>query len=122
MITLNPAQLKQYREDGYCLVRNLIPTAVTGPVRQRTLAVIEELPVWGKEAWHAVDPQRYHNKAGQPIPGCIQLPAKEEAVFRSMADHPNLAAAMSQLLGGPVQRYTDQVGICLLYTSPSPRD
>ena len=111
MITLNPAQLKQYREDGYCLVRNLIPTTVTEPVRRRTLAVIEDLPEWGKEAWHAVDPERYQNQAGQPIPGGIQLPAKEEAVFRTMADHPNLAAAMSQLLGGPVQRYTDQIGI-----------
>ena len=111
MITLNPKQLQQYREEGYCLVRNLIPPAVIAPVRQRTLAMIENPPAWVEESWQVIDPQRYQTKADQPLPAGIQLPAKEEAAFQTMADHPNLAAAMSQLLGGDVQRFTDQVGI-----------
>ena len=111
MIALNPNQLRQYREDGYCLVRNLIPPAVIDPVRKRTLTVIDEPPAWVDRSWHAIDPQRYRNQAGQPIPAGIQLPAKEETPFQTMADHPNLAATMSQLLGGAVRRYTDQIGI-----------
>ena len=111
MLTLNSTQLQQFREDGYCLVRNLIPTAITEPVRQRTLATIEKPPVWFEKSWQALDPQRYQNKDGQPIPASLQLPAEEEAVFKAMADHPNLVGAMSQLLGGDVCRYTDQIGI-----------
>jgi len=111
IIPLNPTQLQQYRDEGYCLVRNLIPSAVGAAVRQRTLAVIADLPAWGNRACQVLDPQRYQNHAGQPLPAGIQLPAQEEAVFQTMADHPNLATAMGQLLGGAVQRFTDQVGI-----------
>jgi ectoine hydroxylase-related dioxygenase (phytanoyl-CoA dioxygenase family) len=38
----------------------------------------------------------------------VQRPAKQEQVFRDIADHPNLQSAMAQLLGGPVERFTDQ--------------
>ena len=110
-MTLTPLQLQQYREDGYCLVRNLIPPAVVEPVRKRILDAIDHPPVWTERSWQALDPQRYQNTAGQPVPGSFQLPAQEESVFLTLADHPNLVAAMSQFLGGAVQRFTDQVGI-----------
>jgi len=111
MISLNSTQLQQYRDEGYCLVRNLIPQSVTAPVRQRTTAMVENPPGWSKKSWQVLDPQRYQNKAGQPLPSGIQGPAQEESVFKTMADHPNLAAVMNQLLGGKVQRFTDQIGV-----------
>ena len=48
------------------------------------------------------------------IPGGVQNPARHGETFRAVADHPNLQAAMSQLLGGVVKRYTDQ---CLIKTA-----
>ena len=32
----------------------------------------------------------------------------QEEVFKAIADHPNLQSVMGQLLGGPVERFTDQ--------------
>jgi hypothetical protein len=112
MNTLTSLHRQQFREDGYCLVRNLIPTAVVEPVRNRIMAMVENPPAWGKDDyWQAIDPARYQNPAGQALPSGIQAPAREEAVFRAMAGHPNLAAAMSELLGGSVQLSADQVGV-----------
>ena len=58
-----------------------------------------------------LDPGRYTSEGGGPLPGGIQHPAGREEVFARIADHPRLTEAMAALLGGPVKRYTDQIGV-----------
>jgi hypothetical protein len=110
LLPLSAHHLQQYRDEGYTLVRQLIPPEVLAAVRRRTLAVIADVSVWPHTRFQFVDPQRYRQPNGMAIPVGIQRPALQEPVFDQVARHPNLAAAMGQLLGGPVKLFTDQIG------------
>ncbi len=105
---LTPTQLEQYQNEGYTLVRGLIPRKEVAAVRARLMELLEDFPAWGERKMQVLDPSKYRNAKGQMIPVGVQLPAQEEEVFRAVADHPNLQAAMAQLLGGSVKRFTDQ--------------
>ncbi|MCG3147427.1 MAG: hypothetical protein PCFJNLEI_00867 [Verrucomicrobiae bacterium] len=108
MIPITSQQQQQYRDEGYTVVRDLIPRDAVAAVRTRLLELLEDEPAWGKKHFQVLDPAKYRNAKGQLIPVGVQSPASQEAVFRGVADHPNLQAAMAQLLGGPVKRFTDQ--------------
>lgn len=110
-IRLSPEHLRQYREEGYTLVRNLIPTDDTAPVLAGLMDIEADPEAWPAEHFQFADPAKVRNERGQKIPGGVQLPSKLSETFRRMADHPNLQSAMSQILGGPVKRFTDQCGI-----------
>lgn len=99
-----------YADVGYCLDRNLIPRAAVDAARARVVAVMEDQPAWAEE-WQVLDPKRRLNSRGQPLPIGLQLPSRHEPVFDAVARHPNLVAAMSALLGGEVELFTDQIGI-----------
>ena len=58
-----------------------------------------------------MDPAAYTNAAGAPLPVGIQRPALYEDVFEEIAKHPNLIKAMSDILGGEVELFTDQIGV-----------
>lgn len=103
--------MQQYRDEGYCLVEGLIPAALIEAARQRVEEIVEEKPDWPESHFQVLDPQRYCSVRGEALPGGIQRPAQHEQVFCHVADHANLAAAMGLLLDGPVQRFTDQVGV-----------
>ena len=103
--------MEQYREEGYCLVRALIPAALIDAARQRTLEIAEDVPAWAPGHFQVLDPSRYKAAGGGLLPGGIQRPASQEEVFAQIADHPRLVAVMAGLLGGPVQRFTDQIGV-----------
>ena len=103
--------LRQYREEGYCLVEDLIPGDLVEAARQRTMEIAEALPDWPAKHFQVLDPGRYTSEGGGPLPGGIQHPARREEVFARIADHPRLTEAMAALLGGPVKRYTDQIGV-----------
>jgi ectoine hydroxylase-related dioxygenase (phytanoyl-CoA dioxygenase family) len=64
---------------------------------------------WPASYFQILDPEKYHNPHGGFVPLGVQLPAKQEQVFRDIADHPNLQSIMAQLLAGPVKRFTDQL-------------
>jgi hypothetical protein len=110
-MTVTAEHLSSFREDGYCLIRGLIPPEICDAVRLRVLETLEDPPEWATRAWQVIDPERYTTATGHPLPGGIQGPAHNEEVFREMATHPNLEAAMHALLGGDVTLFTDQVGV-----------
>jgi len=105
---LTQDQKTQYEEDGFTLVRGLIPQEELAPVGQRLLELLEGDHEWPDTYFQILEPGKYKNPKGGPVPIGVQRPAKQEEIFRNIADHQNLQAAMSQLLGGPVKRFTDQ--------------
>lgn len=105
---LSTAQLAQFKEDGYTVVRGLISPTEAAQVRSLLLELQSGHHDWPDEFFQILDPKRFQNERGGFVPFGVQLPAKREKKFQAIADHPNLQAAMTQLLGGPVQRYTDQ--------------
>jgi hypothetical protein len=102
-------QLQQYRDLGYCVIPGLIPDNDITAARQRLEQIITTRPAWPPERFQDLDPSRCPGPA--PVAGGIQRPGLEEEVFSRVASHPHLAEAMQALLGGPVELYTDQLGI-----------
>ena len=97
-----------FRNDGYCLLPNLVPTELLAAVRKRVCVLMEQQPDWAAR-WQILDPSRATNSKGEPLPIGIQGPASREAVFERVARHRSLEAAASSLLGGPVTMSTDQL-------------
>ncbi len=105
---LSEDQIRQYQEDGYTVVPGLVSEAETAPVRKRLIEIRDGDHDWPDSHFRVMNPEEIKNKRGGMLPVGVQKPARQEAIFRTIADHPNLQSAMAQLLGGPVQRYTDQ--------------
>ena len=105
---LSDRQKHQYREAGYTVVRGLITPAEAAQVRTRLMDILVGNHDWPDEHFQVLNPDRFRNDQGGFIPLGVQRPAKQEAIFRNIADHPNLQSVMAQLLDGPVERYTDQ--------------
>ena len=105
---LTEQQLQHYKEDGYVVVPQLIPVAELMPVRRRLMDLLEGDHDWPDHHFQVLDPTRFQNPQGGFVPVGVQGPAQREAIFKNIADHPHLQTAMSQLLGGPVKRFTDQ--------------
>jgi phytanoyl-CoA hydroxylase len=99
---------KHYLEEGYAVVRGLISGEEAGRVRGRLMELLNGGHDWPLSHFQVLDPVRFRNPKGGVVPFGVQLPAQQEAVFREIADHPNLQRAMAELLGGPVERFTDQ--------------
>ena len=111
MTLVTDQHLTQYRNAGYCLVEGLIPADLIVAARQRTLEIAASPAPWPAAHFQILDPARYQSAQGSPLPGGIQKPASQEDVFAKVADHPHLATAMASLLEGPVERFTDQLGV-----------
>lgn len=108
---LTQGQLDKYRADGYVMVPGLIPAAELRSLQQRLLEIIDGEHDWPLDHFQVLDPERFHNARGDLLPWGVQTPSAREATFSAIADHANLQAAMSQLIGGSVRRFTDQ---CIL--------
>ena len=111
MSTVSSTQITRYIEEGYCLIPNLIPQNSIEAARLRALEIVQQLAPWHSGHFQVLDPERYRSENDTPLPVGIQRPASQETVFADVADHPNLAEAMAALLGDPVKRFTDQIGI-----------
>ena len=105
---LDESKLRQYEHEGYTTVDGLISPAEAAAVRNRLMELMEGGHDWPDLHFQVLDPGKFRNKKGDFVPVGVQRPARQEAVFREIADHDNLQAAMSQLLAGPVKRFTDQ--------------
>jgi len=105
---LTEQQRQQYKEQGYTVVPGLISPEEAAGVRSRLMDLLEGNHDWPNAHFQVLDPSKFRNDKGGFMPIGVQLPAKQEQVFKAIADHPNLQSAMAQLLGGPVQRFTDQ--------------
>ena len=103
--------IESYRQEGYCLVKELIPADLIAAVRQRVEEIVADKPDWPERHFQVIDPARYQATTGAAIPQGIQRPAQREEVFAAVAHHAHLAAAMQRLLAGPVECFTDQVGV-----------
>ena len=103
--------VQQYREEGYCLIPSLIPIEAIDAALQRIVIVAEDLDVWPSKHFQVFDPDRYTSASGKPLPGGVQRPASQETLFADIADHPRLIESMIGLLGGEVERFTDQIGM-----------
>ncbi len=110
-VQLTEEQSRQYKQDGYCLIRGLIPREEMAPVREALIDIEEGNHDWPDEYFQWLDPSAVRNEKGTRIPAGVQGPAQRSETFRNIADHPRLISAMSQILGGPVARFTDQCGI-----------
>ena len=111
MSIVSSASITHYREEGYCLIPNLIPQTSIEAARQRASEIGQQLAPWPSRHFQVLDPERYLSESDTPLPAGIQQPASQEAVFADVADHANLSEAMAALLGGEVERFTDQIGI-----------
>lgn len=105
--------LTQYQQQGYVLVKALIPQAECKAVRQRLNDLIEGEPGWPEIHFQRLDPTYYARPDGSGIPVGVQSPATVDTAFHTVANHPSLIAAMTTLLGGEVVRFTDQALIKL---------
>jgi phytanoyl-CoA hydroxylase len=107
--TLTEHQLRQYRDEGYTVVRGLIEPELMAAVKAELMRIMHgEQDRWPIEHFQILDPEEYKNPKGGVVPVGVQLPAKNHEDFRRVQSHPNLQAAMSQILGGPVKPFTDQ--------------
>lgn len=98
-----------FQRNGYCVIPGLIPAGVIAAVRARALDIAER-PRGYPGKVHVIDPGRYP-RPDQPYHlTSLQRTAQHEPSMKAMAEHENLAAAMADLLGGPVRLTTDQLG------------
>ncbi|MEE3262691.1 MAG: phytanoyl-CoA dioxygenase family protein [Candidatus Latescibacterota bacterium] len=98
-----------YRDAGYCVVPNLIPQDLICAARKRLEQIVTDRPTWSAAHFQDLDPSRC--PGDEPVPAGIQRPALEEDTFARIAEHPRLAEAMGTLLEGPVELFTDQLGV-----------
>lgn len=102
------SQISQYQNEGYTIIRNLIPRDLCQKIRAELEVIEAGESTWPVEHFQIVDPKYYLCPNGKPMPGGVQLPSRVSPLFKSFADHPRLEQAMADLLGGPVVRHTDQ--------------
>ncbi len=105
---LTGEQLEQYKTEGYTVVRGLISPEEGSRVRKRLMDLLAGDHDWPDTHFQVMDLSKFRNNEGGFLPIGVQRPAMREEVFKEIADHPNLQSAMEQLLGGPVERFTDQ--------------
>jgi ectoine hydroxylase-related dioxygenase (phytanoyl-CoA dioxygenase family) len=103
--------ITSYRDLGYCLVRNLIPSDLIAGARSRILEIADDLPNWPSKHFQVLDPAIHTGKTGKPIPMGLQRPGLNEEVFGRIAEHANVKSAMTSVLGGEVELFTEQIGI-----------
>ena len=108
---MHDESLRCYHSDGYCQMADIIPRPLIEAARKRVQDMLDNQPAWAEQSWQLVDPAAYTNAAGDPLPAGIQRPALYEDVFAEIANHPNLKAAMIQILGAEVELFTDQIGV-----------
>lgn len=107
-MNISESQLEQYKDEGYTVVRGLVSRDEAASIRKRLMDFLNGDHDWPANLFHVIDPSKYRNAKGGPIPNNIQQPAKRDTVFRSIAEHANLQNVMTQLLGGPVKLFADQ--------------
>ena len=102
-------QIEQYQDLGYCVVPELIPADLIAAARERLDGVLADRSDWDSSRFQDLDPERCLSSA--PVAGGIQRPSLEHETFRQIAEHERIADAMAAILQGPVELFTDQLGI-----------
>ena len=69
MVLATEMHLRQYREEGYCLVEELIPDDLIEAARQRTMEIAGDLPDWSERHFQVLDPKSLQSRWGQSAAG-----------------------------------------------------
>jgi ectoine hydroxylase-related dioxygenase (phytanoyl-CoA dioxygenase family) len=110
-MTPSPEQIECYREFGYCVIRHLIPPNLIERARDRIREIKDDLPDWPSRHFQVLDPKVHTGPSDKPVPVGLQRPGLNEEVFARIAEHENLSTSMTHLLDGPVDLFTEQIGI-----------
>ena len=81
MSIVSSASITHYREEGYCLIPNLIPQTSIEAARQRASEIGQQLAPWPSRHFQVLDPERYLSESDTPLPAGIQQPASQEAAL-----------------------------------------
>jgi hypothetical protein len=106
---LTSSQIDAFHTNGYLKLPQLLAPAEVEGLKERLDGVLQGRVQWPKRCFQVLDPIRYTAPSGGPMPEGIQLPAKHDSRFQSIAEHPLLVAVMKELMGPNIRRYTDQV-------------
>lgn len=113
-VELTDQQHQQWRDEGFVVVRDLIPPALMQAVNDELLRIMHgDYEDWNIGHFQFYDPAVLKAPNGKMIPGGVQGPATRGEPFAPVADHINIRSVMADLLGGVVRRFTDQ---CLIKT------
>ena len=74
MSTVSSTHITHYREEGYCLIPNLIPQPLIEAARLRALEIGQQLAPWPSSHFQVLDPERYRSKYDTLLPAGIQRP------------------------------------------------
>ncbi len=75
-VQVTDEHIRQYRDQGFCLVESLIPSEPIEAMRRRVTEIVERKPDWPERHFQVLDPERYQSAGGQALPGGIQRPAE----------------------------------------------
>ncbi|MDA0840455.1 MAG: phytanoyl-CoA dioxygenase family protein [Planctomycetota bacterium] len=103
--------IDQYWEEGYTLIRDLVPAENCDAVRTRALEVAHGDNDWGDGPFQILPQADFKWDDGSYIPIGIQGPARHEEIFKNFTEHKNFVEAMAALLRGKVKLFTDQIGV-----------
>jgi hypothetical protein len=106
---LTPEQVASFRERGYLRLERILSDAEVAGLRAGLEEVLDGRAPWPDDCFQTLDPARYRAPSGRPMPEGIQGPARQDARFQAVADHPQLVTVMRALIGATAIRYTDQV-------------
>ena len=117
-MTCTAEHIESYRTKGYALVRNLYSADEVDPLR----AYMEEMSERGEHIgdWPAgsmfvASSDEARTPAGTLVVGSLQNPSVHNDMFARFCHAESMVSAMAALLGGPVERYTDQTIMKLKY-------
>ncbi len=98
---LSQTQVARYHEEGFVVVRGLIPAELAGGVRDGLMKVMasegSQCPI---ERVQVLDPARYRAPSGGMVAVNVARPGDSIEACAQAREHPALMAAMTQLLGG----------------------
>ncbi len=115
---LSNEQVEAYRTEGYTLVRNLYSADEIAPLRAYMEEMVEQgehFDDWPEGSMFVASSEEARTPAGTRVVGSIQSPSSHNEMFSRFCHAEKMVSAMAALLGGPVERYTDQTIMKLKY-------
>jgi phytanoyl-CoA hydroxylase len=98
---LSQTQVASYHEEGFVVVRGLIPAELAGRVREGLMNVMTgQGSLCPIERVQILNPTKYKTPWGGPVALNVHMPGNHIPACAQAREHPALMTAMTQLLGG----------------------
>ena len=110
--------VEQYKAEGYTLVRNLYSPDELAPLREYMEEMAEKgehINDWPQGSMYVASSEEVRSPAGTVVVGSLQSPSVHNEMFAEFCHAARMVGAMEALLGGSVQRFTDQTIMKLKY-------